>query len=121
LTLRELIERHRLETHPFEGYFAEDEDGYLQALGALDEAHWHRVEGEVAYALVEGGPAVLTFSADDRTARAVRLSAPGQSVLVPSGAARTFSCLGQAALLHVGADLGPAARYLMPDHWFPQG
>ncbi|MCQ8185849.1 hypothetical protein [Parvularcula maris] len=119
MTLTELVERYGLEPHPFEGYFIHDEDGYFQALGALDEAHWHKIEASVTYALVEGGPAVVTFSADGRTAKAVRLSSPKHGITVPAGAARTLSCLGQAVLLHVAADSDAAARYLMPDDWFP--
>jgi hypothetical protein len=121
LTLGGLIERYGLVPHPFEGSFKAVDGGYLQALSALDEAAWHRAGEDMVYRLMEGGPVAISISSDGETAEARRLSQPGDEAKIPAEAARTLSCLGSAALLHVGADLPPSMRYLLPDDWYPKG
>lgn len=124
----DLIAEHRLEPHPFEGYWRETghERGLwregLQLLKAVDEASWHGIEAEVSYTLVEGGPVAISLSANRTTAYGHKLLAPGDAVKVGPGVLRAISCLGAFALmrLRVEPDAALTDRQLMPDDWYPK-
>ncbi|MEM1409593.1 MAG: hypothetical protein AAGG79_02465 [Pseudomonadota bacterium] len=128
MSIEELIRRHGLEPHPFEGWWREtahlkgqSREG-LQLIGAADEAHWHRIDAQTTYRLEEKGPAVISLSRDGQTAAGHRLVAPGSTLTVEAGVLRALSCLGAAALLRITLkpDCRVTDRDLMPDDWFPK-
>ena len=129
MTPESLIVQHRLEPHPFEGWWrptsrapGEYLEG-LQLFRAMDEAGWHRFPSAITYSLVEGGPMVISLSPDGCQAEARRLVAEGDSINVEQAALRALSCLGSVALLRltIRPDCALTDRELMPDDWYPQG
>lgn len=129
MNLEALITQHRLSPHPFEGWWRPLEDDAacarqaLQLLSALDDAGWHRFPTQVTYRLEEGGPVVISVSADGDKATANRLVTEGDTLTVEDHEIRAVSCLGRGALLHLSMEHARPLtdRELMPDNWFPGG
>lgn len=97
--------------------------GWLQFLGASDEAHWHRIDADVTYTLKRGGPLSISVSCDGISASGHRLVARNDSLVVTGNAIRALSCLGAEALFQVDVPPGFSVsdRQLMPDNWYPKG
>lgn len=128
MSVADLIAEHRLEPHPFEGWWRQTrllpgkERAGLHLLSGLDEVPWHGIGAEVSYTLLAGGPVSVSTSPDGQRAAAHRLVRPADQVRLAEGALHALSCLGPFALLEVTLrpDLPLTARHLMPDDWYPQ-
>lgn len=128
MSAAKIIREHWLQPHPFEGYWRElrHEPGVcregLQLFEATDEAGWHRIDAEVTYRLLDGGPLALSMSPDGHEARAERLTDIGQATTIAPGVLRAISCLGAYALMELTfrPDRALTDRELMPDDWFPE-
>ncbi|MGV6802278.1 MAG: cupin domain-containing protein [bacterium] len=123
-----MIERFRLQPHPYDGWFAPVEamnkaaPRYYYFLKEQEITGWHRMLGLVLYSHIDGAPLQLDYApAKGTKSQAIIGSQTANACAIDPGMWRSLKSQGAWTLLIISlqnSDLFPNWQ-LAPDHWRP--